>query len=179
MRIHARRFLLFNSLMVLEEVVRMSQPFIISALLQYFQGEADLSHALEYGALLCLGVIINATIHHPLFLANNLIGLKLRLACSGLIYKKIFKYNFCGKENEASGRIMNLITNDCGRLELVTLFLGYLIIGPLEALFVIYVLVQIVDVHFLTGLGVMCVFVPSQSIVSKMIDHMRCFDTYA
>ena len=68
----------------------MSQPFIISALLQYFQGDADLIHALEYATLLCLGVIINTTVHHPLFLANNLIGLKLRLSCSGLIYKKVF-----------------------------------------------------------------------------------------
>ncbi len=192
-------------LMITEEIIRMAQPFLISLILQYFQGDQtlniDLTLALEYGTLLCLCVFINATIHHPAFLCNNLIGLKLRLSCSGLIYKKIFKYNFCGKESEVSGRVMNLISNDCnqsfltknlcfnlfnlrnlfilkgGRLELVTLFISYLVIGPLQAIFVIAVLIKVVDKHFLTGLGVMCIFVPSQSIISKLIDHLRfvCF----
>ena len=85
----------------------------------------------------------------------------------------MLKYNFCGKDNEASGRVMNLIANDVGRLELVTLFLGYLVIGPLEGIFVIFILVRIVDVHFLTGLVILCILVPSQSFISKIIDHLR------
>ena len=85
----------------------------------------------------------------------------------------MFKYDYGGKENVASGRVMNLITNDVARLELVTLFLGYLIIGPIEAIFVIYVLVQVVDLYFLSGLIVLCILVPSQSFISKIIDHLR------
>lgn len=67
----------------------MATPFVISALLGYFQNTIPLSTALFYGFILCFGVAINAVIHHPLFLYNNLTGMKLRLACTGLIYKKV------------------------------------------------------------------------------------------
>lgn len=173
----------------------MATPFVISALLGYFQNTIPLSTALFYGFILCLGVAVNAVTHHPLFLYNNLTGMKLRLACTGLIYKKvpfftkfislyelflrqnyiikIFKYDFCGKENEASGRILNLITNDVGRLELVTLFLTYLIIGPLEAIFIIYILYQMIDIWFLTGLVIMCILVSAQSIITKYTEKIK------
>ena len=89
MRIHARDFLLWNSLMILEEIIRMATPFVISALLGYFQDIIPLSTALLYGLILALGVSINSIVHHPLFLYNHLTGMRLRLACSGLIYKKV------------------------------------------------------------------------------------------
>ena len=68
---------------------------------------------------------------------------------------------------------MNLITNDVGRLDYVTLFLGYLVIGPIQGLFVIVVLVRVVDPYFLTGLGVMCILVPAQSFIGKIYDRLR------
>ncbi len=67
----------------------MGQPFIISAILGYFKDEIDLITALLYALLLTIGICINTLTHHPLFLTNNLIGMKMRLACSGLIYKKV------------------------------------------------------------------------------------------
>lgn len=70
----------------------MSQPFIISSMVGYFKGDIDLITAIEYGLLLVLGVFINTIVHHPMFLCNNIIGLKLRLSCSGLIYKKVILF---------------------------------------------------------------------------------------
>ena len=67
----------------------MSQPFVISGMLGYFKGDTDLTTAIEYGIILCLGVFVNTIVHHPMFLCNNIIGVKLRLSCSGLIYKKV------------------------------------------------------------------------------------------
>ena len=70
----------------------MSQPFVISYVLKYFEGTIGIIEAIEYGAILCIGTFIVTIIHHPLFLCNNIIGLKLRLSCSGLIYKKVLQF---------------------------------------------------------------------------------------
>lgn len=146
---------------------------MIAELIRYFQGEIDLLTALEYGILLCLGLVVISLLHNPVFLSNIMMGLKCRLACSGLIYKKVFKYDFCGKENIASGRIMNLIATDVTRLERLVVFLPYLIIAPLQAVFVVIVLGELVDIYFLTGLCVLATFVLMQYIVSKLISHLK------
>ena len=146
---------------------------MIAEFIRYFQGEIDLLTALEYGILLCLGMIVISILHNPAFLANIMMGLKCRVACSGLIYKKIFTYDFCTKENIASGRIMNLIATDVTRFERLIVFLPYLIIAPTQAVFVIIILCELVDVYFLTGFCVLASFVLMQYVVSKLISHLK------
>jgi hypothetical protein len=58
-------------------------------MMTYFDGTADIMTALLYGGLICLGATINCIIHHPYFLGMAQIGVKMRLATSGLIYKKV------------------------------------------------------------------------------------------
>ena len=78
-------------------------PFLISFILQYFDDTIDLQRALIYGSLLCLCTMLNAVIHHPYFLRVILMGMKIRIACSGLIYKKLFKLNYSCEENKSIG----------------------------------------------------------------------------
>ena len=78
-------------------------PFLISSILAYFDGRIDLQRALIYASILCLCTTLNAIIHHPYFLRVILLGMKIRIACSGIIYKKLFKLNYSSDENKKIG----------------------------------------------------------------------------
>lgn len=151
----------------------MSQPFIITQILRYFKNDMDLFTALEFGTLITLSVLISQSVFTPVFINHYMVGLKTRLACQGLMYKKLLRYKFCGKENESTGRIINLMTNDVSRFEKLVILLPYLFIAPVQALFIVFVLAELVDVHFLTGLGVLILFIPCQYVVSKLLDRLK------
>lgn len=70
----------------------MLEPFLINGIISYFDGTSSLKTALIYGSLLCFLIIIGNLIHHPHFLAIQKLGLRLRLSCNGLIYKKVFSF---------------------------------------------------------------------------------------
>jgi ATP-binding cassette subfamily C (CFTR/MRP) protein 4 len=70
-------------------MVKLVQPLFISRMMTYFDGTGTLNTALIYGGLICLGATFNAVIHHPYFLHIAKLGVKMRLACSGLVYKKV------------------------------------------------------------------------------------------
>jgi ATP-binding cassette subfamily C (CFTR/MRP) protein 4 len=76
-------------------------------------------------------------------------------------------------DSQASGQILNLITNDLGRLEYVNLFLSFLVIGPLQSGFIIYLLITMIDVSVLSGLIIMVLVVPTQIVCGKIYDHFR------
>lgn len=105
----------------------MTIPFLISAILSYFDNKIDLNQALIYGSLLCLCMTINSVIHHPYFMQVVLTGMKMRIACSGVIYKKLFSLKFSSAENQSiGGQIINMISNDVSRIEFAPYFIAYL-----------------------------------------------------
>ena len=75
-----------------KELVRLGQPLFISQMMTYFDGTGDIKTALVYGGLICIGTTINCIIHHPYFLGMAKIGVKMRLATSGLIYNKVILF---------------------------------------------------------------------------------------
>ncbi len=75
-------------------MVKLVQPLFISRMMTYFDGTGNINTALLYGGLICLGATFNAVIHHPYFLHIAKLGVKMRLACSGLVYKKV-KFILC------------------------------------------------------------------------------------
>lgn len=99
--------------------------------------------------------------------------MKVRIAFSGLIYKKVFNFNMSGKENEAPGRIMNLITNDVTKFENLFMLLPYIIIAPLQTIFFVVALAKVVHEHFLIGLIVMILFIPMQYAISNLINKFK------
>lgn len=76
-------------------------------------------------------------------------------------------------DGQSGGQILNLLTNDLGRLEYVNLFVSYLFIAPLEAILIIYLLIYMIDVTVLSGLIIMLLVVPTQAICGKIYDHFR------
>lgn len=74
---------------------------------------------------------------------------------------------------QSSSQVLNLISNDLSRLEMVVHFISYLVIGPLQACLIIYLLITMIDASVLSGLIIMFFVVPTQAVCGKIYDHFR------
>jgi ATP-binding cassette subfamily C (CFTR/MRP) protein 4 len=148
-------------------------PIFINRILKYFDGQADLKYALINGLYMSFCVTVNCILHHPYFLNIYKLGFKMRIACSGLIYKKVSRLKLSGLDTQSNGQIINMLANDLSRIEFLLMFMPYLFIGPFEACVVIFLLVKQVDVSVLSGLVIMAIAIPLQALLGKLYDRVR------
>ena len=87
-------------------------PIFINRILKYFDGQADLKTTLLNGCLMSFLVTVNCILHHPYFLNTYKLGFKIRVACSGLIYKKAVRLKLCGLDSQSNGHVLNMLAND-------------------------------------------------------------------
>ena len=62
---------------------------MISLLLKYFSFEAEIGYAIGIGIAISACAFAGAIIHHSYYFNIGRYGMRLRLACSGLIYRKV------------------------------------------------------------------------------------------
>jgi ATP-binding cassette, subfamily C (CFTR/MRP), member 4 len=167
-RIHFWRVFLNSLLLFIEELLAIAQPILTSELLKYFNGEIDFNLAIIYGSSISLSVFIIWLVHHPYSINCQRYGMRLRIACSGLVYRKTLRLTTSTLDSKMSGRMLNLLSNDAARLDQVLLYLPYFIIGPLQVVTVIYLLVKIIDFTFLAGFVIFLMFMPAQAVMAKV-----------
>lgn len=72
--------------------------------------------------------------------------------------------------NEATvGRVVNLVSNDVGRLDGCILFFPYLIIGPLQTMAVTYFLWEQIGLASVFGVAAMLTFIPIQGKIPGLM----------
>lgn len=59
---------------------------------------------------------------------------KIRVACSGLIYEKSLRILRSSKEEDQTGKIITLMSNDLAKLDDALPYLNDVVRGPLEAI---------------------------------------------
>ena len=156
-----------------KEAIKLALPIFIFNLLKYFKGSEDFYYALRYAILMSIGIGLNCIIHHPYFMNMNRLAVKIRVSLSGLVYKKAFKLNMVSYDSNSGGQFINILSTDCSRVESAILFFPVLFLAPIELICVILLLIQLVDRIILSGLIVIAIAIPLQSLMGKVFDHMR------
>ena len=110
----------------------MLMPLFISRILKFFDGQSNLQTVLLDACYLMVCVCVNAILHHPYFQLVYKLGFRMRVACSGLIYKKCSTLKICGPDAQSNGQIINILANDLSRIEFLFMFLPYILIGPIQ-----------------------------------------------
>lgn len=72
--------------------------------------------------------------------ADTIAGLKMRVGMCSMIYRKALRLSKSALGDTTAGHVVNLMSNDVGRLDLATIFVHYLWVGPLETLFITYLM---------------------------------------
>ncbi|KAH0544123.1 probable multidrug resistance-associated protein lethal(2)03659 [Cotesia glomerata] len=160
--------------MIMELGIRTVQPIALAYLIRYFtKSEMSKSEAFLYagGVIFCSASYI--FIVHPYMLAVFHIGMKIRIACCSLIYRKSLKLSRSALEETTVGQAVNLLSNDVNRFDSAAIFLHDLWVSPLVTIVVTYMMYQEVGVSALIGVSLMLIFIPLQGWLGKKSSTLR------
>ncbi|XP_015127765.1 multidrug resistance-associated protein 4 [Diachasma alloeum] len=101
-------------------------------------------------------------------------GMRLRIASSSLIYRKILKLSRSSANRTTSGQIINLLSNDVARFDQVFTLLHSLWIIPLQSAAIAYLIWQNVGMATLAGIFLLLMqTVPVQGYLSGLTARLR------
>ncbi|XP_031850164.1 putative multidrug resistance-associated protein lethal(2)03659 isoform X2 [Nomia melanderi] len=150
------------------------QPIFLGKLLKYYS-DRDITKTEAYlyatGVVLCSGLLI--FVIHPYMMAILHMGMKMRVACCSLIYRKALKLSRTALGETTVGQAVNLLSNDVNRFDIAIIFLHYLWIGPLETIIIMYFMYTEVQESAFIGVALLLMFVPLQGYLGKKTSILR------
>ncbi|CAI6363520.1 unnamed protein product [Macrosiphum euphorbiae] len=163
--------------MFIETMLRMTQPLLIGGLLAYFNNGGpniiDSKHAYMYAFGLLLNMLATIVLYQYSRLEMLHIGMKIRVACCSIIYKKALTLSKTSLCQTTVGQVVNLISNDVNRFDIAFSYIHFLWIGPLQTVVVTYFLWQEIGISSIVGVTVFIVFVPLQGWLGKVTSDYR------
>ncbi|CAF0900141.1 unnamed protein product [Rotaria sordida] len=113
-------------------------------------------------------IIFNQSYYQILSLA-----LQMRIAYTGLVFRKVLRLSSYSMNNISSGKITNILSNDASQIETVLIFLNYLWLSPLEIALVVYFFWYFVKYVALIAIGYTLVLLAIQTIFSRIFLHFQ------
>jgi ATP-binding cassette subfamily C (CFTR/MRP) protein 4 len=104
-------------------------------LIKYYtpgQTEITPSQAYTYAALIVFLYLIRTLFYNWLLIEMTALGMKIRIACSSLIYRKTLKMKKHILQKITEGQIINLLSNDVTRFNESFAYLHFVWIGPVQ-----------------------------------------------
>ncbi|VVC94160.1 unnamed protein product [Leptidea sinapis] len=163
-------------LLLINTIARTVQPILFTQLLTYWSVNAaitrDEAGYYALGMLACNFVGFMAQHHNGQFVGR--FSLKMKIACSSLIYRKVLRMSQLSLGDVAAGKLVNLLSNDVARFDLAFMFLHYIWLVPLQLGIVMYFLYDIGGYAPFVGLfGVILLILPIQATLTKYTATIR------
>ncbi|KAJ8980199.1 hypothetical protein NQ317_003764 [Molorchus minor] len=139
------------------EVNKSLQPIVLAEYIRYFdesQEEQDRESEKGWilGALVVLLAFLNVLMFHHAQLGCQRVGMRVRVACCSLVYRKLLKLSQASLGRTAAGQLVNLLSNDLQRFDQASNYLHYIWIMPLQAVIAFYVMYRSVGIAALAGM---------------------------
>lgn len=154
-------------------MTRLTQPIFLGGLISYYSDPegGDISTAYIHAAALVVGCALYVLFAHVVMLCLMHVGMRIRLAMCSMIYRKALRLSQTALGTV--GQVVNLLSNDVGRLDLCMHFLHYLWIGPAETIVATYFMYQQIGISAVWGVVFLLAFIPLQGYLGKMTGVWR------
>ncbi|KAG8034821.1 hypothetical protein G9C98_007897 [Cotesia typhae] len=167
---------LFGFFVALGTAFRILQPYVMGLLIWHFDPRSDssTSEAYTYASIVILLSFVLGLLEHHMNSKQTEFGMRVRVACSSLVYRKMLKLSTPAANKIAGGQIMNLLSNDVARFDYLFMFLHYIWILPFQVVATGYLIWQSVRAAFLAGIFFMAIqVIPLQMYLSKWTYKFR------
>ncbi|XP_015838295.1 probable multidrug resistance-associated protein lethal(2)03659 [Tribolium castaneum] len=146
------------------------QPYFLQKLLNYYtpnQTHVSRNDAILSVVMISLMSFIRLLVFHRFFSYVKVLAMKMRVACSSLIYKKCLNLRKTSLQKISTGQLINLVTNDVGTFDYAVMFLHFIWIGPVELIIGTFFIDVTIGQGATIGILVLLVCFLLQSYVSK------------
>ncbi|KAL7728494.1 hypothetical protein ACLKA6_012509 [Drosophila palustris] len=129
---------------------------------------------ISLGMILFGSTLACCFLRHHLDLRQILIGARMRIACSSLIYRKTLRLSMKAAGQTSAGYLINLLSNDVNRLDNGFFYMHWIWIMPIHAVLTCYLIWLRIGIPALVGvIGLLLKTVPLQSALSKLTSVLR------
>ncbi|XP_055617486.1 ATP-binding cassette sub-family C member 4-like [Toxorhynchites rutilus septentrionalis] len=159
-----------------DSFARIFQPLCLGGLVSYFApGQRNVSEteAYYYAAGIVLCSFVPVAIFHHFILYIFQIGMKIRVACCSLLYKKALRITKAAGTDGITGQVINLMSNDVAKFDIATGFVHDIWKGPIELLVLGFFIYREIGVAGLIGIVFLLSFIPLQGWVGKKAASYR------
>ncbi|XP_063890832.1 uncharacterized LOC110383917 [Helicoverpa armigera] len=161
---------------IIQSAARTYQPLLFSQLLSYWSVDSEMTQqdaGLYALAMLGLNFVSMMCQHHNTLFVMRF-SLKVKVACSSLLYRKLLRMTQVSVGEVAGGKLVNLLSNDITRFDYAFMFLHYLWIVPIQVAVVLYFLWEAAGFAPFVGLfGVVILILPLQAGLTKLTTVVR------
>ncbi|KAG8186529.1 hypothetical protein JTE90_023957 [Oedothorax gibbosus] len=155
--------------------IHVVQPILLGYLIEHFSRMKVVSNQdlYMYTAFVCLLAAMFVFTHHRYFFGAQRIGMRLRIACCSLVYKKSLKLSQAALGRTTVGQMVNLLSNDVNRFDQSVVYLPYLIAGPIQTMIIIAVLWTYIGYASFAGVSVLLLYIPFQGLMGRFFSKLR------
>ncbi|CAF3345421.1 unnamed protein product [Rotaria sp. Silwood2] len=156
-------------------LARIAQPLLIRQIVLYIKGQLGLPAYVGYlcAITLCISAIVEAIIDQQIFFRNTRVGMRVRNTLSSTIYKHLLTINTAALHKTTAAQMINLVGNDAGKFEELSMFVHALVLVPLETLATFGLVWWNIGLPTLFGYAVLILLVPIQLIFSRQFSRYR------
>ncbi|CAH0722571.1 unnamed protein product, partial [Brenthis ino] len=156
--------------------LRTGSPLLFSGLLHYWSIDSTMTKqtASFYAGGMVLANFLAAFFNHQGNFYCQQFGMKLRIATSSLLFRKIMRMNNGALGETTAGKIVNILSNDLQRFDMAFLFLHYIWIIPIQLTVVCYLGYMQAGYAALIGLAaIMLIALPIQGMLGQLLGKIR------
>ncbi|XP_049950536.1 ATP-binding cassette sub-family C member 4-like isoform X1 [Schistocerca serialis cubense] len=171
------RYFMYGVIHLFDQLVlRVAQPILLGLTIQYFNPDSNITEqeAYIYGSLMVLINFLKLFWHHHHTMLTTYVGMRIRVACCALIYRKILRINKQSMDVTATGQVINLLSNDVARFDQASLHANWLWFSSLQLALVTYCLYSYVSWAAYAGIVyIVLMTVPPQMYMGRLSARFR------
>ncbi|KAJ8946513.1 hypothetical protein NQ318_004648 [Aromia moschata] len=139
-------------------IIKSLQPIVLAEYIRFFDTAENANMHLGTGWTLGICIIflafMNMFILHHAIVGCLRIGMRVRVACCSLIYRKLLRLSQGSLNTIAAGKVVNLLSNDVDRFDLAAGFLHFIWVMPIQVVAALYIMFNSVGVAAVAGMSV-------------------------
>ncbi|CAG9768844.1 unnamed protein product [Ceutorhynchus assimilis] len=175
----AKSYFYFGAFVFIQSVViRMLIPIFLAYYIKFYDDPKESFKHIERGWLLGGAVVgltlLKVILEHYCNMGLQRIGMRVRVSACSLIYRKLLKLNQASLGKTAAGQLVNLLSNDVIRFDMISWFLHYFWITPILFVISLGIMYSYIGLAALPSMGAITIqAVLAQGYLSKMQGRLR------
>ncbi|XP_022092710.1 multidrug resistance-associated protein 1-like [Acanthaster planci] len=173
-------FLIGSLLKLVTDVLVFASPELLKQLIRYTEDKSiPRWQGYFYAFLIFAAALVQSVLQHQHFHITTTVGMQLRTAIIGAIYRKSLVLSNSARRSATTGEIINLMSVDAQRCMDLCTFINTLWASPLQVIIALYLLWQVLGPVVMAGFAVTLLLIPVNAIIAVNIRKLQALQMEA